>query len=340
MKSVKRLLIGLLLCCTVIPGIAAAEEGEYVIQKGDTLWGLSGRFLNDPHYWPNLWSKNPQVTNPHFIYPGQTLRFKDGKLEIVETGGQKASAAAPAAAPAQQMVQAVEQEVVQEKRYKIRGNEGWLLGSEQEAAGKVIAGQHGRVLFGEDDTVFTDIGIRNGGSDGAQYTILRVSGQIKHPTTNKKIGIKVNPIGTLQLTYATETNSRAIINKSTKEVEPGDLLIAYKPKNSRQIPLKMASGTLNGHIVESLHGYKSAAAGDVVYLDLGAAQGVEAGNMLYATRKVSIEKMKVSQYGGPLPDEVVGALVVLETTPSSCSALIVKSIDAVMVGDTVVSAAR
>ena len=49
---------------------AALDQNEptiYVIKKGDTLWGLSERFIKDPNYWPNMWSKNNQITNPHFI---------------------------------------------------------------------------------------------------------------------------------------------------------------------------------------------------------------------------------------------------------------------------------
>ena len=49
----------------------------------DTLWGISKRFIKDPYYWPNLWSHNPGIGNPHLIYPGQTLHIYDGRIEIV-----------------------------------------------------------------------------------------------------------------------------------------------------------------------------------------------------------------------------------------------------------------
>src|SRR5512145_1126043 len=61
----------------------AAAEGQgavpppdtYTVRPGDTLWDLSGRFLNNPWYWPKVWSYNPDITNPHWIDPGQLLRF-------------------------------------------------------------------------------------------------------------------------------------------------------------------------------------------------------------------------------------------------------------------------
>ncbi len=73
MKTTVSAVMLLGMVCISSGAVVAAEQEPtvYVIQKGDTLWGLSNRFLKDPHYWPDLWSRNPAVTNPHFIYPGQ-----------------------------------------------------------------------------------------------------------------------------------------------------------------------------------------------------------------------------------------------------------------------------
>jgi hypothetical protein len=50
-------------------------ENTHTIKQGDTLWGISSKFLNDPFLWPKLWQMNPYITNPHWIYPGQLIRF-------------------------------------------------------------------------------------------------------------------------------------------------------------------------------------------------------------------------------------------------------------------------
>ena len=338
MKSRMQLVICLMAMVLLVPCLiwAADESTVYVIQKGDTLWGLSGKFLNNPRYWPNLWSKNPQVTNPHFIYPGQTVRFADGKLEVVvapaEAGGQKASAGP--------LVKDAEAEIAEEKTFTVRGNEGWLMEKELAPSGRLIAGQHGRLVLGEDDTVFTDIGTRHGGRDGSKYTILRKSKEVKHPVTGDELGYRVYPLGTVQLTQVTELNSRGIINSSFKEVEPGDLLVPFEPVKRRSVALKMTAKLLHGVIAESAAGNNSIAAGDVVYLDLGTSQGAEPGNLLYVIRKVEIEKMLVDRYVGQLPSEVVGAVVIVESGKNTSTAIVVKSIDAIFKGNEVVSAPR
>src|SRR6185369_9282152 len=70
-----------------LPCLAIAADQEeptiYIIKRGDTLWGLSERFIKDPNYWPNMWSKNDQITNPHVIYPGQKVRVFPDHLEFV-----------------------------------------------------------------------------------------------------------------------------------------------------------------------------------------------------------------------------------------------------------------
>lgn len=339
MRSRMQLVISLMVMVLLVPCMvwAAGEPTVYVIQKGDTLWGLSDKFLNNPRYWPNLWAKNPEVTNPHFIYPGQTVRFVNGKLEVVaapeEAGGQKASSAG-------QLVQTAEADVAEEKNFTVRGNEGWLMEKDTLPTGRIIAGQHGRLVLGEDDTVFTDIGTSHGGNDGSKYTILRKSKQIKHPVTGDDLGYKVYPLGALQLTHATELNSRGIISTSFKEIEPGDLLVPYQQVKRRTVALKMVSRPLRGYLVESATGTTALATGDVVYLDLGTSQGAEPGNLLYVIRKVEIEKMLVDRYVGQLPSEVIGAVVIVEAGINSSTAIVVKSIDAIFKGNEVVSAPR
>ncbi|HEY0095978.1 MAG TPA: LysM peptidoglycan-binding domain-containing protein, partial [Archangium sp.] len=70
-------------------GRESAPGEVHTVERGDTLWDLSSKYLGTPWYWPKVWSFNPQIANPHWIYPGNQVRFFAGGEEVpsrVETG--------------------------------------------------------------------------------------------------------------------------------------------------------------------------------------------------------------------------------------------------------------
>lgn len=317
--------------------VMAAEQDEptiYVIKKGDTLWGLSEQFLKDPRYWPSMWSKNSQITNPHLIYPGQKVRVFPDRIEIVPkeqvaAGGQKASLAGKATD--------ISQEVAEEKSFTVRGNEGFLMETDVVPAGYVVGVHHDRIVAGDDDIVFTDIGASQGAKGGEKFSIYRKEASVSHPLTNEIMGNKVVPLGTLQLTDVEQKASRAIITKSYKEISPGSYLMPYRNGKYREVTLKMPARELKGFIIESYSGTNIIAAGDIVYTDMGSTRGVEPGNLLYIVRDVTPDQRYVQGRVDRLPQELVGALVILETGKKTATALVVKSIDAIYKGDKIIS---
>lgn len=331
----------LLLALLITPTLALAEGKDepaiYVIKQGDTLWGLSERFIKDPKYWPNMWSKNSQVTNPHFIYPGQKLRIFPDRLELVPKEQTEQAVVVAQKSASATTVAAALQEVAAEKTYTVYGSEGFLADKDFRPYGVVVGGQHDRIITGVDDIIYTDIGTDHKAAGGDKFSIYRKDVPVKHPLNSEEMGFKMIPLGVLQLTDVEKKSSRAIITRSTREISPGAYLLPYKDKGRREIALKSSGTDLKGYIIESFKGVSIIAAGDVVYIDLGASQGAEVGNMLYIVRDVTIDQRYVEGRIDKLPQELLGALVILETGKKSSTALVVKSIDTIYKGDRIVS---
>ncbi len=339
MKNRMTALLLLALAILVFPCLALANDQEeptiYVIKKGDTLWGLSERFLKDPHYWPGMWSNNSQITNPHMIYPGQKVRIFPDHIEIVPKEEQPVAVVQKAAQAAN--VAEIVQEVAEEKSFTVRGNEGFLMETDLKPFGYVVGIHHDRIVAGDDDIVFTDVGAINGAKGGEKFSVFRKEASVSHPLTNEIMGNKVIPLGTLQLTDVEEKASRAIITKTYKEISPGSYLMPYKNGKRREVALKMPTRELKGVIIESFNGTNIIAAGDIVYIDLGKTKGAEPGNLLYVVRDVTLDQRYVEGRIDQLPQELLGALVILETGKKTATALVVKSIDAIYKGDKIVS---
>ena len=325
----------LFFCLAGTAPVAAADKEQptiYTIVPGDTLWGLSKRFLNDPYYWPNLWAANQTIGNPHFIYPGQRVRVYSDRIEIEQA--QPAAAATAKAMPKGQAAPAPLEEAPQPAVFTVNGSEGFLMEDGMPPSGVVLSLAQNREMAGTDDIVYTDLGSMNGANPGDRYCVFKKIGAVSHPLTNVILGQQVVPLGELQLSEVEEKVSKAIVTKSFQEISAGSFLLPYRERKLT-VALKSADRDLVGYIVQTQTGNTALAVNDVVYLDLGKAQGVQPGNMLYIVRDVTPDQRYAMARIDKLPVEVVGALVVVSTGLNSSTAIIVKSVDTVYRGDRV-----
>ncbi|NMC75203.1 MAG: LysM peptidoglycan-binding domain-containing protein [Geobacteraceae bacterium] len=322
----KRIIFAVLLSLLplALPLAADAQSDQptiYVVKRGDTLWGLSNRFLKDPFYWPNLWARNQVITNPHLIFPGQRLRIYPDRIEIDDQRPQAMQTAQP-------------EQTAEETTFTVSGAEGYILETDMEPSGTIIQTNHDRTIVGQDDVVYTDIGTSRGAKSGDTYSIFKKVKAVYHPVTYEFLGHKILSLGALKLTDMEDRSSRAMITRSYLEITSGSLLMPYRDKR-REVALKAASRELHGLIIDTRMGNITTGESDVVYLDLGTAQGVEVGNMLYVVKDVKPDSRHVTRDVGTLPREVIGAVVVVETGEKTSTALVVKSADVIHVGDQV-----
>jgi hypothetical protein len=336
----KRMLFAAVLLSMVFPCFEAVfaqneEPTVYVIKQGDTLWGLSDRFLKDPFYWPDLWARNPkEITNPHLIFPGQRLKVYPDRLEI-EAAAPEAPVSPPATVKEGEKPAPVIEEVAKEKTFTLTGSEGYLLERGFRPAGVIVATNENRQIISEGDYAYTDIGAASGAKVGQLYNIFSNNGAVSDPATNEILGSRIVPVGSLKLVKMEEKTSKALVTNSFMEVKDGDYLMPYHDRR-REISLRVADRDLSGYIADSQSGVITMGPGEVVFLDLGREQGLQVGNMLYIVRDVKpVQGMFDFRAIGKLPDEVIGAVVVVGAGKNVSTALIIKSTRAIYRGDRV-----
>lgn len=309
----------------------AADDQIYTIKKGDTLWDLSKKFINDPYYWPNIWSKNPEIKNPHLIFPGQKIRILDGRLEIIPAyaeADQKPSMdseTAPITEPA-----ASTEELITIKASG--GGDGFILTDEQPL-GLVVDSVDNRVLLTRNDVVFVKMNDLSTVSVGDTYSLFARGKIIKHPETKKPLGTMMNNLGFLQVTEINGNTVIAKIGEVFREISRGAELFEYIPQR-KDITLQRGTTEQTGVVIAARDEKGTLSTSDIIFVNLGSDAGLKSGNIFYISRPRQVSDEIVKQAGEvELPDAVLGAAVTIETKAQTASAIIIKSVDAAFIGD-------
>jgi hypothetical protein len=330
----KGLLLG---CLLLLPFSAAAEDTPriYTIQKGDTLWGISQRFIEDPLYWPNLWSHNPFVRNPHFIYPGQKVAIYEGKLVFLPEEGkippQSEAGIEPAALP---LPEPREEIVIK----TTAAAEGFITPRELSSAGTLMDTTDARLLMAENDLVFVEIQPSTSMQPGDVYSLVEIGDKVTHPVTGRNLGRKVIFLGEAVIKEINPPVATAQIINSEKEIMRGARLIPNLPRQ-QTVALKKAVAPLAGYVINSSGNERIALSQyDTITIDLGSEAGLTEGNLLYISRPRTASESAMKKHRLPLPDSLLGAAVVVKVKPDTATALVLKSTDAIYAGDRVTTA--
>jgi LysM repeat protein len=324
-------LILLLILSTALP-VMAEEEQVYTIKKGDTLWGLSQRFIEDPYYWPNVWADNPDITNPHLIFPGQKIHIKDGRLVIIPAYPE---AKQPAETLQQPAAEEPQPEPVAEIKIKSTGSGVGFILTDEQPLGSLVDSVDNRVLLTKNDLVFLKMKDNSNVRVGDTYGLFKRGKLVMHPKTKQPIGTMMNNLGYLQITEVNGDSVTARIGEVYREIERMAELFEYVPP-SKDITLQSGKSDLAGYVVASREEKLALGSYDIVFIDLGSEDGLLPGNLFHISRPRTVTAEIVKQLGKiTLPDAVLGAAVVIKANRKSATALVIKSVDAMFIGDQV-----
>ncbi|WJN59566.1 LysM peptidoglycan-binding domain-containing protein [Pseudomonas sp. SO81] len=293
------------------------KEGHpdrYTVVKGDTLWDISGKFLSQPWKWPELWHANPQIENPHLIYPGDTLSlvYIDGQPRLVlnrgESRGTIKLSPKVRSTPMAEAIPTIPLEAINSFLLTNR-----IVDSEEEFKGKpyIVAGQAERVVSGAGDRIYA-----RGAFDDAQqvYGIFRQGKVYTDPETKEFLGINADDIGSGEVVAEEGDIATLTLTRAKQEVRLGDRLFPTEERavNSIFTPSEPATD-VDGVILDVPRGVVRIGQYDVVTLNKGKIDGVTEGNVLAIYKTGETVRDRITGESVKIPDERSGLLMVFRS---------------------------
>ncbi|HEY5719484.1 MAG TPA: LysM domain-containing protein [Gammaproteobacteria bacterium] len=307
------LLAGLLLSAAVCAQdtlLRPDHPSEYVVQKGDTLWDIAGRFLREPWYWPEIWHVNPQVENPHLIFPGDklVLDWVDGKPMLrVQRGKDLKLSPQVRSEPIDRAIAAIPLEHI----LAFIGRDRAVVSLDEiNRAPYIVQMEEGRVIGGADTRVY----VRSiDAAPPASYSIYRPGQELRAHGSNELLGYLVTHVGDANL-VAPGDPAKVDLASTNREVLIGDRLA---PLGDERLPRHFYPHApdfdASGRIIAVLDGVSLIEQYATVVIDRGSRDGYEQGLAL-ATFSAT-QQVRDTVSGKPndmvtLPREKTGELLV------------------------------
>src|SRR5690606_27101691 len=264
--------------------LAPEAPSEYVVKAGDTLWDISKLFLRDPWYWPEIWHVNPQIANPHLIYPGDVLRlvYVDGQPRMTleraadQRGGDRRLTPQVRRETLDQAITTIPYEVVA----GFMGRPTLLDKDQVDNAPYVVAMRDGRLIGAMGNEIYARR-IAEAPVE-SRYSVIHVEEELIDPDTRRHLGYAGLYVGAGAVA-AEGDPARLVLTESTREALQGDKLfpetvevnLDFVPSAPAQ-DVDAAIMAVRSHTVMGQY--------QVVALNRGAAAGLEPGHVLAAYR--------------------------------------------------------
>jgi hypothetical protein len=285
--------------------LAANAPDEYVVKPGDTLWDISKTFLRDPWYWPEIWYVNPQIENPHLIYPGDVLKlvYIDGRprLTIAERaeGGTGTKRLSPQVRrePLSRAIAAVPHDLIA----SFTSRPVLLDKKEVNRAPYVVAMRDGHVIGGVGNEIYAR-GLKNAQPE-SRYSIIHVEGELIDPDTKKLLGYTGIYVGAGSV-VASGDPAKLVLTESTREALQGDKLFPESSEAGADFVPHAPERAVDAAII-AVRDASIIGQYQVVALNRGSRAGLEAGHVLAVQKKGDVVVDKFSK-GGLNASSVVG----------------------------------
>lgn len=292
-----------------------SHPDTYVVKRGDTLWDISAMFLRDPWYWPEIWYVNPQIENPHWIFPGDvlTLVYVDGKPQLRMQRGQVSGT--------DKLSPRIREEQLGEAVTAIPLNaiepflkRGTVLARDEiDKLPYIVALREGHLVAARGNDAYVR-GEALGGPD-TPYNVVRVGDQLVDPETGDVLGYAGIFVGEGTIWRGGDPSTLRL-EETAREAARGDRLIPPQPGFPLQFYPRAPGQPVDGQVMFAEDDASRVGQYQVVVINRGSQHGLEAGSVLAIWSPGDKVADLNSRFAGrkvQLPEERVGTLMVFRT---------------------------
>jgi hypothetical protein len=312
---------------------------SHLVRRGDTLWGICGYYFNNPYQWPRIWSYNAQIQNPHWIYPGDQVKLRQGG--VID--------------PVPVAPQAGRGNFVDRRRQVppdtvFLRNTGFIE-DESSNWGEISGAREDKMFLTEFDEVYLKIANDHEVKVGDELTVFR---PIKSQSGGRLIEIQ----GTVRVDQWNQKDrvARARVTETIDTIERG-ARVGPIMRRFEVVPPARNEKDVEASILTSIHPHNVYGQNQVVFIDKGEEDGLKPGNRLFVIKKgdgfhktqptgsaakriaiedpspAAIESITKPRDDNALPEEVLAELRVINVKKHTSMALVTTSRREIELGD-------
>jgi hypothetical protein len=331
--------------------LTAGAPNEYTVKTGDTLWDISKVFLRDPWYWPEIWYVNPQVANPHLIYPGDVLKlvYIDGQPRVTlgdrgpestESGGGKRLSPQVRREPLSQAITAIPYDVIA----GFMGRPTLLDEKQVKTAPYVVALRDGHVVGATGNEIYA-MGIGSAAAD-SRYSVIHVEEKLYDPDTREMLGYSGIYVGSGPVATTGEP-AKILLTDTSREALQGDKLFPESVDVNVDFVPHAPTSDIDARVI-AVRDHTRMGQYQVIALNRGQRAGLEPGHVVAISQFGSVVRDTYSKGGlsatttstsrghgksVQLPNERIGLAMVFKSFDRMSYALVMETSHEIRQGD-------
>lgn len=314
-------------------GLRSDAPERYPVSRGDTLWDIAGRFLRHPWQWPEVWQVNPQIENPHLIYPGDVVYLYDcnGRpcLGLERGQGQVRLSPTMRTTPHREAIEPIPMEAIGQflREHRVIEDPDTL-----DELAYVVGGDDRRLISGAGDRLYARGSVERVGRVG----LYRTGERYVDSASGELLGLALESIGQARRERSEDDIVVLEVTASSQEVRNNDIVLPLEDRAlTRQFYPRPPERAVDGRILAVPGGVRFIGRLQVVAIDRGRRDGLETGHVLRVEQRGELVDDPRTGEALRLPGEEAGLVMIFRPYDKMSYGLVMEASRTLAVGDRV-----